>query len=370
MTDSLTAEASGPSIPPDIKCAQDYERLAPRFLRTPFFEYIAGGSAEGVTTAANRRELGAWTVCPRVLAEVAHGHTRLMLGGDEHLHPILLAPVAHQKLAHPQGELESARAAAATRTCMVVSTLSNYTLEDIAGAGGTGHWFQLYAQPDRAATADLIRRAQAAGYRAIVLTVDAPVQVPSLDAQRAGFQMPAACTTPNLAGYGPVPAHDLARGESRVLHGYMRRAATWRDLEWLRAETPLPLWVKGVLHVDDARALRDAGIAGIVVSNHGGRGLDGAPASLAMLPEVRAAVGDDYPVLFDSGIRSGMDVFKALALGADAVLIGRLQVYALAVAGALGVAHVVTFLREELEICMALSGCATLADIRRATLHR
>lgn len=352
-------------IPAGIHCAQDYERLAPTLLPAPIFEYIAGGS-----TDPSRRELDAWTVCPRVLVDVTHGHTARVLGADRRPHPIMLAPVAHHMLAHPGGELETARAAAATGTCMVVSTLSNHSLEDIARTGGAGHWFQLYAQPDRTVTADVMHRAEAAGYQAIVLTVDAPVQVPGVRAQRAGFQLPAMCVSANLDTYTPSPLPALPSDASRVLHHYMRHAPTWKDLPWLRAQTSLPLWVKGVLHVDDARALQDAGIAGLVVSNHGGRGLDAAPASLAVLPDIRAAVGDDYPLLFDGGVRSGTDVFKALALGADDVLIGRLQVYALAAAGALGVAHVITLLREELDICMALSGCATLADIRRATLRR
>jgi isopentenyl diphosphate isomerase/L-lactate dehydrogenase-like FMN-dependent dehydrogenase len=150
----------------------------------------------------------------------------------------------------------------------------------------------------------------------------------------------------------------------------MRAAPTWRDLQWLMTQTTLPVWIKGVAHPSDACAMRDAGAAGVIVSNHGGRGLDGAPASLAMLPAVRAALGPEYPVLFDGGIRSGSDIFKALALGANAVLVGRLQMYALSVAGALGVAHMVRLLLEELEICMALAGCASVAQVDRATLYR
>jgi isopentenyl diphosphate isomerase/L-lactate dehydrogenase-like FMN-dependent dehydrogenase len=216
----------------------------------------------------------------------------------------------------------------------------------------------------------LVQRAEAAGYAAIVLTVDAPVQMPSLRAQRAGFVLPPACIAANLQRYPPSSAPETPPGASRILRGHMRHAPTWDDLDWLRQQTSLPLWVKGILHADDARALQNAGIAGLIVSNHGGRGLDGVPASLAVLPHIRAAVGDGYPLLLDSGIRSGLDVFKALALGADAVLVGRLQMYALAVAGALGVAHMIALLREELELTMALAGCATLADVRRATLQR
>jgi isopentenyl diphosphate isomerase/L-lactate dehydrogenase-like FMN-dependent dehydrogenase len=169
---------------------------------------------------------------------------------------------------------------------------------------------------------------------------------------------------------GAAAAAEPAQDGSRIFQGLMRAAPTWPDLAWLMSQTSLPVWVKGVLHPDDALALQAAGVAGVVVSNHGGRSLDGAPASLAALPAIRAAVGDAYPLLLDGGIRSGADVFKALALGADAVLVGRLQMYALSVAGPLGVAHMIKLLREELEVCMALAGCATLHDIDAGALLR
>jgi isopentenyl diphosphate isomerase/L-lactate dehydrogenase-like FMN-dependent dehydrogenase len=228
----------------------------------------------------------------------------------------------------------------------------------------------LYFQARREATQDLLARAEEAGYGAIVVTLDAPIQVANLRALRAQFQLPASCVPANLIGHDPAKQIDLREGQSRVFQGLMRDAPTWRDLEWLMRETSLPVWVKGVLHPGDACALRDAGVSGIVVSNHGGRGLDGAPASLSMLPTIRDALDPSFPLLFDGGIRSGSDIFKALALGADAVLIGRLQMYALSVAGGLGVAHMIKLLLEELEICMAQSGCASVEQIDRSTLHR
>ena len=270
--------------------------------------------------------------------------------------------MAFQELFHTGAERETARAAAATGTCMVVSTLSSLPLEEITGPD---RWFQLYAQSSRDATLDLVRRAEAAGYGAIMLTIDAPVHAPGLTSLRAGFR--GGLTPANLAGYAPVdPA--VAPGESRVFQGFLRHAPTWADVEWLRGQTRLPLWLKGILHPADARAAREAGADGLVVSNHGGRELDAAPASLTALPAIRAAVGPDVPLLFDGGVRSGQDVFRAIALGADGVMIGRLQAYALSVAGALGVGHLIKLLREELEICMALSGCASLADITQADL--
>jgi isopentenyl diphosphate isomerase/L-lactate dehydrogenase-like FMN-dependent dehydrogenase len=358
------------TIPPDIRCAQDYETVARRFMAAATYEYIAGGSGRDLTVLANRDAFAQWSVYPRLLRDVSAGHTRVAIGADTFPHPILLAPVAFHKLAHPAGELETARAAQAMQACMVTSTLSTCTLEDVARLAGPRRWFQLYFQPDRNATLELVARAEAAGYGAIVVTLDAAIQAASLRALAAGFQMPADCVAANLHGAAASPAAELGLEDSSIFGDLMRAAPTWADLEWLMAHTALPVWVKGVLHPDDARALRAAGVAGIVVSNHGGRSLDGAPASLAVLPAIRDAAGDGFGLLFDGGIRSGTDVFKALALGADAVLAGRLQLYALSVAGALGVAHMLKLLREELEVCMALAGCATIDDIDSGALLR
>lgn len=350
-------------IPAGIHNAIDYEYRAPEVLGAQRFAYIAGGSGLDVTVAANRSAFGRWASVPRLLRDVRGGHSRLQLADMALPHPFVLAPVAHGLLAHPQAELATARAAEATGTCLVASTLSSRPLEVIAAAAGPARWFQLYLQPERAHTLDLLARAQAAGYRAIVLTLDASLQLPSRSALANGFVLPADCVAANLARYPQAPTPQPGEGQSRIFQGAMRHAPTWDDLRWLLSATHLPVWVKGVLHAEDARQLKDAGVAGIVVSNHGGRGLDGSPASLSILPAVRAAVGKGYPVLMDGGVRSGHDAFKALALGANAVLIGRLQLYALAVAGALGVAHLLQLLTEELHATMAQAGCATLSDI-------
>jgi 4-hydroxymandelate oxidase len=351
-------------IPAEIHCAQDYETLASRFIARPVYEYIAGGSGRDTTLAANLVSFAAAEICPRPLRDVTRGHTRLSLLDRELTHPIVLAPVAFHKLVHPKGELETARAAAATDSCFCAATLSTYTIEEIAQVAGPHRWFQLYFQPDRDVTLDLLRRAERAGYAGVMITLDAAVQMPSARARRAGFQMPGDCIPANLRSYTPSRNADLQPGQSRIFQGLMRGAPAWDDLDWLLAHTSLPVLAKGVLHPLDACALRDHGIAGLVVSNHGGRTLDGAPASLRALPAIRAAVGEGYCLMLDSGIRSGADVFKALRAGADAVLIGRLQLYALSVAGALGVAHMIKLLREELEVCMAMTGCASLADVR------
>lgn len=355
-------------IPAEVQGAIDYALLAPRYMDAAHHAYVAGGCGHDVSVAANLQAFARWGVLPRLLRDVRQGHTRSVVAGEPWEHPIALAPVAYQRLAHAHGEVDTARAAAAMQARMIASTLSSVPLEDIAQAAGAGAWFQLYYQPRRDDTLDLLRRAEAAGYSAIVVTLDANIQVASRRALQAGFRMPGDCVAANLVGYAPADPPPLNPEDSRIFQGAMHHAPTWGDLDWLQRSTHLPIWVKGVLHPDDALALQARGVAGVIVSNHGGRSLDGAPATLQMLPAVREAVGAAFPVLLDGGIRSGTDVFKALALGADAVLIGRLQVYALSVAGALGVAHLVRLLREELEACMALAGCATLADIGPGTL--
>lgn len=350
-------------IPHDILCAHDYESLARHFMAVPTQSYIAGGCGRDLTVDLNRMAFERRRILPRLLNAMAEGHTRLRLFGRVMPHPILLAPVAYQTLVHQDGEVETARAAAATDTTLVVSTLASRLLETVVAVPGLDAWFQLYFQPDRSATRDLVYRAETAGYHAIVVTLDATIKTPSLRAERAGFEMPGDVKAVNLSNYGTAPGVKIGPGESRIFQGIMRQAPTWDDVAWLLTQTRLPLIVKGVQHPEDARQLKAMGVAGLIVSNHGGRALDGAPASLDTLPAIRRAVGDDFPVLLDSGIRSGSDVFKAIALGANAVLVGRLQSYALAVAGALGVAHLMKLLREELELCMAQAGCATLAEI-------
>ncbi len=361
--------APAASIPAGIHCAEDYETAAADFIAAATYAHVAGGAAHDVTAAANRRAFAAWALWPRVLRDASAGHTRVELGGRTLAHPILLAPVAFQHVLHPEAELATARAAAASDSLFVLSTLSSRSLEEVAQAAGPERWFQLYVQPQHEVTLDLIARAANAGYTALVVTVDAPIQPASHRTLRAGYRAPPREAAANLRGYPAPPAVGPAAGAARILVEAMRAAPAWTTLRALVRESPLPLWVKGVAHPDDARRLVDLGVAGFVVSNHGGRSLDGAAATLAVLPPVRRAVPKPFPLLFDGGIRRGSDVFKALALGADAVLVGRLQAYALAVAGALGVAHMLRLLREELEVCMALTGCPDVAAITAGALH-
>lgn len=368
----MTTTRAPLSAPPrDARSAADYERLAPDFLAPPTWAWLAGGSGEERCLRESRAAFARWRIVNRVLGDLSAGHTRVTLLGQALAHPFLLAPVAAQRLLHAEGEGACARAAAALGGGLVLSTLSSLALEEVARAAGDGtRWFQLYFQPQRDVTLDLLRRAEAAGYAALVVTLDAPVQPASRRALDAGFTLPPEGRPGSLAPYAPPPRRELAPADSVVFQGLMADAPRWADLEWLLAQTRLPVLAKGVAHPADVRRLRAMGVAGFVVSGHGGRALDELPAPLDLLPAVRAAAGADATVLLDGGVRSGADAFKALALGADAVLVGRPALHALAVAGAPGVAHLLRLLREELEVTMALAGCATPVDITRDALWR
>jgi 4-hydroxymandelate oxidase len=268
-------------------------------------------------------------------------------------------------LFHAQGELASVLAAGVMGGLAVVSTQASVSMDTIASNAQAPLWFQLYWQGSRDATLALIQRAETAGYRALVFTVDAPLSGARNREQRAGFSLP-----PDMAHINaqPIQLPTIKENMSAIFDGLMAIAPTWADMEWLAEQTSLPILLKGILHPDDASKAVDIGAAGIVVSNHGGRVLDGVPTSLSALPGVVAAVHGQVPVLVDGGIRRGTDILKARALGATAVMIGRPYIYALATAGALGVAHLIRVLREELEIAMALSGCKTLDDIHSSVL--
>ena len=356
-------------ITPELACVSDYERLAKDFVSHGIYEYIAGGGADEITLNKNRRAFDHIELSSRALTDCTSGTTALTLLGEPFRHPVLLAPVAYQKLVHPDGERATAQAAAALEAGFIASTMSSVTLEAIAAELSKNKWFQLYFQESREGTLLLVRRAEAAGYTALVVTVDAPINGLRNRAQRAGFALPQQVQAVNLRDMPQRNPPTLGPEQSVVFQGLMVSAPTWADLEWLSRQTPLPIVVKGIIHPADAARVADIGLAGVVVSNHGGRTLDGLPASISALPAVRAALGPDFLVLLDGGIRRGTDVFKAIALGANAVLVGRPQVYALAVAGALGVAHMLRLLREELEVTMALTGCPTLDSISSEALY-
>lgn len=346
----------------------DHETHASTVLDDKAWAYFAGGAADEASMAANRAAWHAPRLRPRVLRPLAGGHTRVELLGRTLAHPILLAPVAYQRLAHPDGELASAIAASAQQAGFILSTQASLPLETVAAAvrddADRGPlWFQLYLQHDRGFNRQLVRRAEAAGYEALVLTVDAPCHGARDRERRAGFCLPPGISAVNLTDLPPRPNAPLAPGQSALFDDLLHAAPTWDDVAWLLAETRLPVILKGILHPDDAGEAARQGVAGLIVSNHGGRTLDAALPTAAALPPIVDAVGGALPVLVDGGIRRGTDVLKAVALGARAVLVGRPYVFGLANAGAQGVAHVIRLLRDELEIAMALCGIATLADL-------
>jgi 4-hydroxymandelate oxidase len=353
------------AIPRDLVAAVDYERHARQHLDDNAWEYLCSAAGDEITGHENRAAFDRLYLRGRVLADVKGGHTRLSLFNVEHAHPIFLAPVAYQKLFHPDGERATAIGADAMQAGMAMSTLASVRLEDLPAPVQSARWFQLYFQSGRDATLALVRRAEAAGFSVLLLTVDAPLAGIRNREQRAGFALPANISAVNITAGPALPP--LQNG-SLIFDGLMANAPTWSDIEWLAAHTKLPLVLKGILDADDACRALDHGAAGIAVSNHGGRVLDTLPATLDALPRIVDALAGRAPILLDGGIRRGTDVFKALALGADAVMIGRPYIHALATAGALGVAHLLRTLREELEITMALSGCKTLADITPASL--
>ncbi len=333
-----------------------YAAQAQATLPPEIWHYLDAGHGAGRTLRANIAALDALPLMPRPLADVRCGHTRIELFGRSYAHPLMLAPIAYQRLFHAQGEVGTAMAAQAQQAVMMVSSLASQPLADIA-ATGVDAWFQLYWQSGRDATLRLLRKAEEAGSQAIVFTVDAPVK-------QATLNLPAGMRAVNLEAESALPA--IAPGQSVVFDQWMQLAPRWDDLAWLRQQTRLPLLVKGLLHGDDAQHALDLGCDGLVVSNHGGRVIDGTPAALTVLQRFHARLGADTVLLFDSGIRNGADACKALACGARAVLVGRPYVWGLAAAGPMGVAHVIRLLRDELEMTMALTGQATVACVRAA----
>ena len=351
-------------IPPEVVSLDDYEQLARRRVEPSAWAYVVGGAGDEQTLRDNREAFGRWRISPRIFADVSAGSTQLELLGRRLAHPILVAPMAFHQLMHPDGEIGTVLGAAAMETPVVVSTQAGISLEEVARRAMSPLWFQLYIQADRGFTEQLVRRAEAAGYEALVVTADAPLSGLRNREQRAGFRLPPGVSAVNLQGMNPPPPEDRVFGSELVA-----RAPTWRDLEWLQGLTHLPVLVKGVLHPDDAEIACKQQLAGLIVSNHGGRTLDGLPAAIDALPAVADRIAGKIPVLMDGGIRRGTDVFKALALGATAVMVGRPVLYGLAGAGSVGVAHVLKILRTELEMAMVLAGRSTLAGIDRSALE-
>jgi lactate 2-monooxygenase len=334
--------------------------------------YVGAGAGSEDTIRANLEAFRRRRIVPRMLRDVAARDLATTVLGTAMTAPLLLAPIGVQKIVHPDGELASARAAAALGVPMIVSNASAYTLEEIAAASGEGpRWFQLYWPNDPELARSFARRAEAAGYAAIVVTVDTfiPGWKPR-DLQQAWLPFLEGTGNANYfqdpvfrAGLERPPEEDQGAATGHYLGIYVNPSLTWEDLGMLREATSLPIVVKGIQHVDDAREAAARGIDGIVVSNHGGRQVDGAVASLDALPAIAAAVGGELAVLFDSGVRGGADVLKALALGADAVCLGRPYIWGLALEGQAGVETVLKMVLAELDLTMALCGLTSPAEI-------
>ena len=386
--DELTPVPPPSPPPPRLLNLAAYECEFKRLLPPPTYDYYTGGALDEVTLRYNTRSFEPLVIRPRTLVDVRDidlvthlPHPQLTLSL-----PLLLAPVALQCMAHEEGESGSARGAASAGVPMCVSTTATQSIEQVAAASpATQLLFQLYVYNDHALTSGLVRRAEAAGYRGLVVTVDAPYLGYKWRDVTNDFSVPSRYV---VANFPPGPLRSMRKrpigvGAASVTQkekAVMGRSSafSWRDLRALVASTRLPVWVKGVLTAEDAEAACEAGCTGVVVSNHGGRQLDTAPAPVDVVAHISEAVRDwsdsstaggeerrRVSVLMDGGVRRGSDVFKALALGADAVLIGRPMLWGLAYGGSGGVQQVIECLRDELRLCMALAGCRTIADIQR-----
>lgn len=343
----------------------DLERLAEEKLDAGAHGYFAGGAGDERTLRRNIEAFSEWELRPRVLVDVEEVTTSVELLGGAVASPILVAPVAFQKLAHPDGEPGMAWAAAAAGTVMCVSSLATSSPDEVAAAADGRRWMQLYCFRDRGVTRAVIEEAVASGYEAIVLTVDAPYAGKRERDFRTGFEVPAEVRTPVIEK--AAGKTDLTVAE---VFGLVDPSLDWDDVETLVDECELPVLVKGIHTAEDAELSVEHGAAGVIVSNHGGRQLDGVPAAIDMLPEAVEAVGEKVPVLMDGGIRRGTDVATALALGAQAVLVGRPALWGLAADGQAGAELALRMLRDELKLALALLGCRSPSGLTPAHVRR
>jgi len=344
---------------------ENLEHRAREHLSATMYDYFAGGADDETTLADNPVAWKRIRLIPRVMRDVSRVSIATEVLGTPMAMPIMVGPWAFQGLAHPEGEPATAQGAAAAGAVMVVSTVATSSLEDVArAAAGSPLWFQFYLLRDRGMTAELLHRAEAAGYRAVVMTVD-KLPVPGRRRRLAADRFSLPEGTP-IANFGYVVPEDHDTGPDGYLRGLLDGSVTFADMEWACTECRLPLVVKGIVNPQDAVAAVEAGVSGIIVSNHGGRQLDGAIATADALPAVIDAVAGRVPVLVDGGIRSGADVVKALAIGAAAVLVVRPVIWGLVVHGAPGVEAVLKELAAEMAHAMALCGARTVADIDRS----
>ncbi|HEY8164303.1 MAG TPA: alpha-hydroxy-acid oxidizing protein [Gemmatimonadaceae bacterium] len=358
---------------------EEWEERARKVLSDEAYWYVAGAAGGGDTMRANRDAFYEWRIRPRMLVDVTDRDVSVELFGRRFPVPVMLAPVGVQGILHPDGEAAAARAAASIGVPVVLSNVSSVTLEEVAAAtGDSPHWFQLYPGSNRDVMASAIARAEAAHYSAIVVTLDTKMlgwreadlrggYLPFLKGQGIANYL----SDPAFRGLLPrTPEEDPRSAIMLFLSLFANSAMSWSDVQWIRSRTRLPLLLKGILDPDDARIAIDKGADGVIVSNHGGRQVDGAVAALDALPAVVDAVAGAVPVLMDSGVRRGADVIKAIALGARAVLVGRPYAYALATGGEEAVRHYLRCLIADIDINLALSGRRTLAELNRSALER
>lgn len=359
-------------VPPFTTDLTALEQSARERLADGPFWYVAGAAGSGATARANREAFDRVRLVPRMLSGATERSLATTVLGSALPAPVLLAPVGVQSILHPDGERATARAAAALGVPMVMSTASSYSIEEVAEASGAGpRWYQLYWPNDDEVCASILARARAAGFTALVVTLDTWTlawRPHDLDAAYLpfirGVGTAVAFSDPAFrAGLAKPPEEDLGAAVLRWVPMFTGTDRTWDRLPFLRAHWDGPILLKGIQHVADARRAADAGMDGVVVSNHGGRQVDGAVAALDVLPEIAAAVGDRVEVLFDSGVRTGADVLKALALGARAVLYGRPYAYGLAHGGEEGVAHVLRSLLADLDLTLGLSGHRSTGEL-------
>ncbi len=347
----------------------DFEPLARQVLPHMEFEYAAGGAGDELTLRANREAFGRIRLRPRMLVDVSKIDTSLEIFGEKLPSPIVLAPCAYQRLFHPEGELATVKGANESGVTLMASTASTVGIDEMAKVSARPLWFQLYASSDRGFTAELVRRVEAAGCTVLCVTVDAPIRGIRDRDIRTQFALPPGIERPNFRGLNAAAVTGNPRPTGRSIYSpNLDPRFCWSDLEWLRGTTRLPLLVKGILTGSDAARAVAAGIAGVVVSNHGARTMDTVPATIEALPEIAEAVAGRVPLILDSGVRRGTDIVKALALGARAVMIGRPYLYGLALEGAAGVARIVEILRMEFEMAMGLCGCCSLAELDSSVL--
>ena len=347
-------------IPPYLQTLADYEIQAQKHLSDMVWQYLQGSSMDEVSVRDNLDQFQQIHLLPRMLKNLTQGHTRCKILGQEYPHPIFLAPIGHQQQFHPEAEAATALAAEVLGSNMVLSTFSNTDMRQLK-QDNPYKWFQLYWQGDREKSLALVKLAEQQNFKALVITVDSPHSGIRDRERRVFFHLPEGMQHPHTPAHIPLPK--LHEGDHPVFNGLMKIAPTWDDIAWMVQQTSLPVILKGIVNPHDALLAIQHGVQGLIVSNHGGRVLDTCISPLTALQLIKKVVPEDFSLFYDGGIRRGSDVFKAIALGAAAVFIGRPYIYGLASAGALGVAHVIKILKEEFEITMALMGTATLNDI-------